>query len=79
MDSLTDRKKEYAEFMEINHMRRQLGMPLLEKGFVTCVGSCGSTFFTFDKKGNRLCDCCKEKPKLNLYEDFVDSYSIVGA
>lgn len=78
-DSLSERKKEYVEFCEINSMRRQLGMPLLEKGWVNCIGSCDKKFFTFDKKGNRMCEECKEKPNLSSYEDFVDSYNIVGA
>lgn len=73
------RKKENAEFTAVNLMRRELGMPLLQKGWVKCISDCGDDFFTFDKKGNRMCDVCKSKPRSNSYQDFDDAYSIVGA
>jgi len=73
------RKKENQEFESVNFMRRELGMPLLEKGWVTCISDCKDEFFTFDKKGNRMCEACKAKPRGNAYQDFDDAYSIVGA
>jgi len=78
-DDYKVRKKESAEFEAINFMREGLGILLLEKGWVTCISGCGAEFFTFDKKGNRMCDSCKSKPRHNTYQDFDDAYSIVGA
>lgn len=73
------RKKERVEFESVNSMRKELGMPLLQKGWVTCISDCGDEFFTFDTKGNRMCETCRNKPRNNSYHDFQDAYSIVGA
>ncbi len=73
------RKKESAEFKSINFMREALNMPLLEKGWVRCISDCGDDFFSFDVKGNRMCEVCKCKPRVNSFQDFNDAYSIVGA
>lgn len=79
LDPLLEKENEIREFRDINFMRKQLGMPLLEKGFVKCMGSCGEKFFSFDKKGNRMCDTCKGKPKINMYADVLNSHTLVDA
>jgi len=73
------RKKENTEFETINRMREGLDMPLLEKGWVKCISDCGDEFYSFDKRGNRMCEFCKAKPRGNSYANFDDAYSIVGA
>jgi len=73
------RKKENCEFESINLMRECLGMTLLEKGWVKCISDCGDEVYSFDKKGNRMCEFCKTKPRNNTYNNFDDAYSIVGA
>jgi len=72
------RTREQAEFKSVNYMREKLNMPLLEKGWVKCVSDCGDEFFTFDKKGNRMCDECKAKPREKAYHDFDDAYCVTG-
>jgi len=72
------RKKENVEFESINFMRECLEMPLLEKGWVKCIGGCSDEFYSFDKKGNRMCECCKTKPRNNTYNNFEDAYALVG-
>jgi len=74
-DELT-RKKERVEFESINFTRKELGMPLLQKGWVTCISGCGDEFFTFDKKGNRMCEVCKYKPRNDSYHDFYEAYTV---
>jgi len=78
-DDAKKRKKENTEFESVNFMRKELGMPLLEKGWVRCISDCGDEFYTFDAKGNRMCETCRSKPRNNTYHDFQDAYSIVGA
>ena len=53
------RRKDLAEFQNINYMRAELGMPLLVKGWVDCISGCGKTFYSYDLKGNRMCEDCK--------------------
>ncbi len=71
-EEIKEKKKQLVEFYEINFMRKQLGMPLLEKGYIKCIGGCDKEFFSFDKKGNRLCDFCKSRPRGNSYDDSED-------
>jgi len=77
-DGEKKRRKELVEFHSINYMREELEMPLLKKGWVACVSGCGDEFFTFDKKGNRICETCKNKPKSRTFHDFDDAFAVVG-
>ena len=78
-DGEDKRRKEKVEFDSINFMRRELELPLLKKGWVKCISGCGDEFFTFDAKGNRMCDLCRTKPRNNTYHDYQDAYTIGGA
>jgi hypothetical protein len=75
----TEIKKEKVEFQSIYFMRLHLGMPQLESGWVECICGCGDEFFTFDKRGNRVYEACKLKPRYNAYNDFEDDYTINGS
>ena len=77
-DDDTQRKKENVDFLNVNSMRKVLGLPLLEKRWVTCIGGCGNEFFSFDAKGNRVCDQCKGTYKESKYKTYTDTYSILG-
>lgn len=73
------RLKELTEFRDINRMRKALGMILLKKGLIKCVGSCEEHFLSFDTVGNRMCPSCRTNPRDNTYNNFQDAYAIVGA
>lgn len=78
-EDASERKKEKVEFQSINFMRLHLGMPQLESDWVKCISGCGDEFFTFDKRGNRVCEACKLKPKYNAYHEFEDDYTLNGS
>ena len=73
------KKSDLRDFSTINRMREELEMPILIKSWVECIGGCGDEFFSYDARGNRICENCKSKPKNHIHQDFTDAYSVVGA
>jgi len=68
--------RQQSEFKSVNTMRLSLGMPILEKGWMVCISDCGDEFYSFDKKGNRMCDTCRSKPRIKAFQDFNDAHLI---
>ncbi len=52
-------KSEARELIEINKMRKDLGLKPIVRGYKTCI-KCGDKFYAMDKTNEYLCLTCKK-------------------
>lgn len=52
------RRLKFKEYIEVNKMRKALGMPPVKMGDRTCL-RCDSRFFSEDLSNQHICDLCR--------------------